>query len=166
MSTSNIPMDKDGVRTVIKQLREKSRSLYDELGEYRKNHPPLDETVIHELDPEKSIAWNKEEAKRLNRSRSSAISAYKTKLNQCDTAVTQAMMDYIRDEYGFEGAVAEKIYEIQTHLCGSIFLRCKGCPAYLVSSCMPHISASFSCDFRILSGSSRMMDHNPVEMSV
>ncbi len=51
----------------------------------------------------------------------SAISAYKTELNQCDTAVTQAMMDYIRDEYGFEGAVAEKIYEIQTHLCGSIF---------------------------------------------
>lgn len=121
MSTSNMPMDKDGVRAVIKQMREKSRSLYDELGEYRKNHPPLDETIIHELDPEKSITWNKEEAKRLNRIRSSAISTYKTELNQCDTAVTQAMMDYIRDEYGFEGAVAEKIYEMayeREHSCG------------------------------------------------
>ena len=111
MCTPKMPMDKDGVRAVIKAMNARSHDLYQELSQYRADHLPLDETVVQELDPDKSIKWNREEAKRRNRSRSSTIGAYKAKINQCDAAVAQAMMDYIRDEYGFEGPVAERIYE-------------------------------------------------------
>lgn len=113
------PVDKDMLQSIIRNNKSLSNDLFTQMQQYKLDHPKLDKD--HVIDPTQSVNWNRDEVQRRNRSRTGTIGAYTAKINKCSADITQAIMDYIHDEYGFGETIAKIIYRKayeDGHACG------------------------------------------------
>lgn len=93
----------------IEKKRRESHDLWAERAEFVRENPKLPVGTV--LDREKSVNWNEQEAARLNRSRQSKRASFQAKINACDKAISEKIIEYVRSEYEFSEAVANIVFD-------------------------------------------------------
>ncbi len=96
------------VNVLIEKSEADLKALWGQMAEVHKQRSALKEGTT--FDEEKSVRWNREELDRRKRSLAGKYGSLQKKCNDVENKVREAIIQYLRDEWGFTEQVAIAVY--------------------------------------------------------
>lgn len=103
----------------IAKKKEEIANIWTERAVFIRSEPELPAGTV--IDREKSVRWNEEEVWHRNNSRKGKLASFQAKINACNKAISEKIIEYIRSEYEFTEPVAHIVFNAayeRGHSCG------------------------------------------------
>lgn len=96
------------MQEVDEAVRKEQNKIWEQYSEYKQANPLLPPDAV--VDEEKSVRWNREQVKALNKERNAKATALKRKYEECNGLFEAEAKRRIKEEYGLSEKAVNIVY--------------------------------------------------------